>query len=406
MAEKIGYLDGLRGLAALCVVFCHYIGTFNPPFIPTIVAKTPLCLFYAGDFMVCIFFVLSGYVLTYKYFKTKDREILISSATRRYLRLFIPVIFIVTLAFLMMSLHLFYNQEVVKITLAYGAEKAWAFTPDILGMVRQAAWETFFGFTSQNSYDYVLWTMGIEFLGSMIAFSFVMLFGQLRNRWLIYIIAIMFFLNTYYLAFILGIVLADTYNSGKRLLNVNNKIILTLLLATCLFLGTYTGNQNFVGYDMYNLVGQWLGVQSTFFHVVGAFILVFVLLNSIKLEKILSSDAATLLGRLSFSLYLVHPLVIGSASCILFLFLYKHLSYNSVEIITFLFTVLASLFFANLMYRLVDMPGTHLSKWIYEQYFASEPKVAQRQGLSKNVFNITWENLTETATFVLKCFHR
>ncbi len=331
---------------------------------------------------------------------------LVSSATRRYLRLFIPVMFIVTLAFLMMSLHLFYNPEVVKITLAYGAEKAWAFTPDILGMVRQAAWETFFGFTSQNSYDYILWTMGIEFLGSMIAFSFVMLFGQLRNRWLVYIIAFMFFLNTYYLAFILGIVLADSYNSGKRLLTVNNKIILTLLFGTCLFLGTYTGNQNFVGYDMYNTVGQLLGVQSTFFHVVGAFILVFVLLNSTALQKILSGDIATFLGRSSFSLYLVHPLVIGSASCILFLCLYKYLSYNLVELVVFLFTVFASLFFANLIYRLVDVPGTQLSKWIFEQYFASEPKLAQRQGLIKNVSNVAWKNFTWATVLVSKYFHR
>ena len=82
--KKIRYLDGLRGLAAFEVVFHHFILAFYPalfagPGVPThlapgqevFVSGSVLNLLYDGNFAVCIFFVLSGYVLSHKFFWTR-----------------------------------------------------------------------------------------------------------------------------------------------------------------------------------------------------------------------------------------------------------------------------------------------------------------------------------------------
>ena len=87
---KVKFLDGLRGVAAFIVVIAHYIQVFYPTVfngniesihtknnLELIFYKTPLNLFFNANFCVCIFFVLSGYVLSIKFFKYNDKEIII-----------------------------------------------------------------------------------------------------------------------------------------------------------------------------------------------------------------------------------------------------------------------------------------------------------------------------------------
>ncbi|WP_321505891.1 acyltransferase family protein [uncultured Methanoregula sp.] len=79
MAEKIAYLDGLRGLAAFAV----FAGHFAPGFIicSSYFVSILVAIFFFGRlFVVSIFFVLSGYVPTYAFFKTGNHEILVESS--------------------------------------------------------------------------------------------------------------------------------------------------------------------------------------------------------------------------------------------------------------------------------------------------------------------------------------
>lgn len=126
--KKLFYLDGLRGLAAFAVVISHYIQVFYPAALSgraeqahfawdTWYGISPINLFYNGQFAVCLFFVLSGYVLSVKmYEEALDSEtflkLLRSSALRRYIRLAVPAAMSVLLVYLAISTNAFHLQDI------------------------------------------------------------------------------------------------------------------------------------------------------------------------------------------------------------------------------------------------------------------------------------------------------
>ena len=106
-AHKItptAYLDGMRGVAALFVYFCHYsyqAFTIAPSWGYAenwSILKLPILrLWYQGPTAVCVFFVISGYALSYKPLKLirarsmDDFATTMSSLTfRRVIRLYLP----------------------------------------------------------------------------------------------------------------------------------------------------------------------------------------------------------------------------------------------------------------------------------------------------------------------------
>jgi peptidoglycan/LPS O-acetylase OafA/YrhL len=255
MTDKITYLDGLRGIAAVNVMIMHFFIVLVPAMIygnqtpshlgnlELIFSGTPLGLIGAGNFSVCIFFVLSGYVLTQKYFITKDNRVVISGALRRYIRLSIPVLTAIILSFLLSSAGLF-NYYAETVTISANSNSAnfwinyWTFTPNIVDAVKQAMWGSFF-VGGDIYYDPVLWTMTMEFYGSMLVFAMALLFGSRRNRWTFYLAAAVIFFNSYYLAFIIGMALADMFSNKTSVFKASNKIILSIILFAGLFLGSY-----------------------------------------------------------------------------------------------------------------------------------------------------------------------
>lgn len=113
------YLDGMRGLAALFVFFCHYFyqayriadgwgaGSDNYSLL-----KLPLIrLFYQGPPAVCLFFVISGYALSYKPLKLirnaqfDNFSANMSSMTfRRFIRLYTPPLISTLMVVMMLRL--------------------------------------------------------------------------------------------------------------------------------------------------------------------------------------------------------------------------------------------------------------------------------------------------------------
>ena len=404
MTEKITYLDGLRGIAAINVMIMHFFIILAPAMIydnqlpshlgnlEQIFRSTPLGLIGAGNFSVCIFFVLSGYVLTQKYFKTRGKEIIISSAVRRYIRLLIPVLAAIILSFLLSSVGLLhYYFETIMISANSNYRNYWTFTPNIFDAVKQAMWASFF-VGGDIYYNPVLWTMKIEFYGSMLVFAVALLFGSLRNRWTFYLAAVVLFFNSYYLAFVIGMVLADMFNNKTPLFKTSNKLILSIILVLGLFIGSYPINI-VTGDSLYGFLNNGLfQTPKMTYHIIGAGMIMYVLLNSPWLQKVFSSPVSVFLGKISYSLYLIHFLVISSFTCALFLVLYPVLSYGAAVLISCVLSLLLIIPLSYIFYRYVDTAGVELSKivynWLVNSYISCGAGHIKKGYLSIAIFTI------------------
>jgi peptidoglycan/LPS O-acetylase OafA/YrhL len=403
MTEKISYLDGLRGIAAINVMIMHFFIILVPAMIYSdrmpshlgnlekVFSSTPLGLIGAGNFSVCIFFVLSGYVLTQRYFNTKDKNIILSGAVRRYIRLFVPVFAVTIISFLLASTGVFHFYiETVVISGNNNYDNYWTFTPDIVDAVKQAVWGSFF--EGNDTYNPVLWTMTTEFYGSMLVFAIALLFGLQRTRWTFYLAAAVLFFNTYYLAFIIGMVFADTFNSKMSGFKTGNKLILSIILVSGLFLGGYpvgtVTNDSFYGF----LNNGLFQTPKLTYHILGAGMIMYVLLNSQRLQNVFSSRMTVFLGKISYSLYLIHFLVISSFTCALFLALHQILPYGTAAFISCVSSVLLIIPLSYLFYRYVDLVGVEISKSFYYRVVDSFASVdagrIKQKCLSSAIFTI------------------
>lgn len=344
-----------------------------------LIYSTPLYLLINGSFAVFIFFVLSGYVLTYRFFATGDQSILGAGAIRRYFRLLPPIVLSLALTFVVMTVFLGWIESVYTITNHPWMSEYFTHPSDIFDIARQMFWGSFFDNTVV--YNKVLWTMNIEFVGSLLVFSFASLFGRTPNRWIFYLGAGLFLLNTYYLPFILGMLLADMYNrEHRKTFTINNGGILLFILGAGLFLGTFNKRISYIWIFQDLLLGYHLtlDIQEKIFYSIGAFLLLLALLNSAKLKAALSNRLLSFLGNISFSMYLLHMIIFGSFSSVLFTLLINslHLPYLVAVCITFPPTIAVVLLSSYIAYRIVDLNGIRLSKRIHETYFTSRQKSA------------------------------
>ncbi|KAJ3537297.1 hypothetical protein NM208_g6369 [Fusarium decemcellulare] len=180
------FLDGMRGLAALCVFVEHFAFPFQPSLAYAYdgkVHRSPFQLpifrlFYSGSPMVCIFFVISGVALSSKPVKlieskqwaTFNRE-MESAIFRRGIRLFGPTL---VASFSIMGDP--YMRPVFWNTQPRFVPGLWNQTSQWIEFVRQnvllpSTWQDVPKKGHDVEYGYQLWTIPIEFWSSILLFA-------------------------------------------------------------------------------------------------------------------------------------------------------------------------------------------------------------------------------------------
>jgi peptidoglycan/LPS O-acetylase OafA/YrhL len=184
------YLDGLRGIAAIIVFFCHYtennFAALTPsygidPKKPSSWLQLPYArIIFSGRPMVHIFFVVSGFALSYKPIKAlhaRDTEkcyaALASSAFRRPFRLFGPCI---VSTFLIMCLR---QMEYLKPAKETWTAEFWKWKDTVF---HEIAWPWSWDKDLRPKYDIHLWTIPIEFAHSMLLFIVLLMLSRVRLR--------------------------------------------------------------------------------------------------------------------------------------------------------------------------------------------------------------------------------
>ncbi|HII02388.1 TPA: acyltransferase, partial [Methanosarcinaceae archaeon] len=171
-----------------------------------------------------------------------------------------------------------------------------------------------------------------------------------------------------------------------------NKAILSAVLITGLFLGSYPMSP-VTSDSLYGFLDNGLfRTPLVTYHIVGAGMLMYVLLNIQGLQKIFSSPVPVFLGKISYSLYLVHFPVISSFTCALFLILYPVLPYGEAFLISCLSSLFLIIPLSYLFYKYIDAAGVKLSKSFYNWLLNSRKPGSSghiKQGnLSNTVFTV------------------
>jgi peptidoglycan/LPS O-acetylase OafA/YrhL len=374
-------LEGLRGMAAIIVAGYHFIlafyafSVFGPGNLLSPVQHmrfednlygSPISVFMSGTFAVAIFFVLSGFVLSIGFFQTGRTEIIKSLASKRYLRLMLPALASVLLSYLFIKLGLSHTAEAAQITRSGWLAGMWHFSPHLFQAIHEAAISIFL--TSGSPYNHVLWTMKNEFIGSFIVFGFALLFAKSNYRWILYIILILLTYRTWYLGFIIGVMLADLHALGYVQQKVRGFGVI-VLGSFGLFLGGYPfASVQHTVYQYFPTFTHGINYQA-FYATMGAAIVVLCVLITSQAARILSKKYISLIGKYTFSLYLVHSLVLFSFTSALFVYLSRSLNYN----IAVLFSVIPSIplvwVLTVLFEKYIDAPSIKFAKlWgsIYE----------------------------------------
>jgi exopolysaccharide production protein ExoZ len=319
LKNKIASVQYLRGMAALGVVFCHY-GSSLPSY-------PKLSLFFNyGQSGVFIFFLIRGFIIVYSLVKSNYKtEKFFKFLLKRSLRIdpsYIVVILLTLLLFdILPSISSFKGQRIVFIPGQFIAHLFYVIP-----------------FTKYSFYNHVFWTLSVEF-------QFYLLIGLLYfvSDNLIYksMFLILFSLTSfipfpnnnilvfhYAPIFALGISLLSFYFK-KKLYNA----VLPLLLLI--------------------LIGYKFGASIFFLLMTTCLI---ILTFKVVLRPL------EILGDISYSLYLTHPLVF-----IVFLGVVKrfHVDIDNNQFLLLLVGVLTAVLFAYLFFVGIEKPSIRLSKRIF-----------------------------------------
>lgn len=377
-------LEGLRGVAAIVVALYHNLLAFYAfAFLGAGSGLTasvqhmrfednihgsPLAVFLSGTFAVAIFFVLSGFVLSIGFVQTKRIEIIKSLAAKRYLRLMLPALASIVVCFMLIKLGLSHTQDAGAITRSSWLLGQWAFTPNFIDAIRGGVFGIFID--GANIYNNVLWTMSIEFAGSFLVFAALLLFGQSRYRWVMYVSLVILTYNTWFLGFVLGLVLAELYASGYIQQQRRKLIYLIPMLLAGLVLGGFP-----IGESSHSLYSYFTAIKLENFNymtnslLLGATLLVFVALWSSQFADVLRSKYISNVGKYTFSLYLTHIPILYTFTTWMFIFLHSHMGYNRAAFLSIIFSIPLVAGATVMFERYIDKRSVAFASYCADIYF-------------------------------------
>jgi len=372
--KRILSLESLRGLAALTVVFDHFFRTFYPfTFVDTrpqhssfewFFIHTPLFVTINGAFAVMIFFVLSGFVLSYGFFKRPERFDFVKALVKRYFRLTPVVLGSVLLAFILLKLHLFFNTQAGLMPTSW--------KNDDIGLV-SAIWQGIAGvyITTPNdaSLNSVLWTIYYEMIGSVLIFAILAMVGRDHRRGYVYAFLVFILIGTNFIGFVAGLILADIYHNRNQVYKfiANLSIIYKgLALTVALYFASFPPLRNAENLSLVHRPLLFLDnytLNQTIVLLIAAVTIIVLVLTSKRLNKLLELKPLVFLGSISYSMYAIHLLVLGSAASLAFYLAQQQgLPYNysaAIAVGVYLPTVLIV---AVLFNKFVDKPAIALSR--------------------------------------------
>lgn len=360
------YLDGLRGVAAFFVFIHHMIADWFPSLSYgygtgehsyRLIQLPIVRVFYSGRGMVAVFFVISGYVLSYKSLRLMRNgqyaslmDCLASSVFRRSMRLYFPIIGSTFISMLLCWYGLYIQDTRGRNILPIRAETFSLQVSDWWTKVIQISnpFQSVDGYILfVPMYDAHLWTIPIEFRGSLVVFSTLVSIARLRPRPRL---AVLTLINLYLLwqghwdlfLFVSGTLIADiqfayaayvtsftspsaplsplptTTSISSHRRTRTRKLLKAFLLGIVFLFSIHLlclpdedaaksyGYRGIIKMTPASKIAAGTLITQRFWLSIGSFLLVLVLQFSKTLQKPFNTAFAQYLGNISYSLYLMH----------------------------------------------------------------------------------------------------
>lgn len=351
---RVTQLDGLRGLAALVVVACHALSTL--PGIGSAVSGdrsaglntaeawavfSPLHVLWNGTPAVHVFFVLSGFVLVLPFTRPGAAGKWAQYYAKRFFRLYLPAWASLAVAVALMA---------IIPRSASPLQSPWAdiyVTDPSLGQVLKDG----LLLLNASTINTPLWSLKWEVLFSLLLPVYVLVALRWRRFWHVKVVLALLLAAagalldvealSYLPIFAVGAVLGAERERIRELTRPWPRFVWFFVAAAGIFLAN----------------AEWIspeqpipGVEAVV--TVGATLIVLLFVSCRSAKRLGDTAAAQWLGRVSFSLYLVHlPVILAGVTLL-----------RSVSLpLALAVSVAASFVIAELFYRYVEQPSHRLS---------------------------------------------
>ncbi|MDY0881463.1 acyltransferase family protein [Dongia soli] len=376
--RRLHYFDGLRGWAALVVVLHHLELTFAPELQGQKDAISPILgpfSFLAdGPLAVAIFFILSGIVLSEGLKRTEVTNPvtgLTSLILKRWLRLSLPIIAAGILVLTLFALLGDRTVETGRLTGSGWIEDLFppGYRPDLLEVLHEAILGAFIG-PNTPLHDPVLWTIRVEFLGSILVFALCLFvrsgFARLAACALAgaALIATPAWLLNFCALFAISVAISDLRHLSTRDDQEEHYRMLRditglgmIFLATCVYpvldlhLPVFMQRLGEIA-DPAGHLSQWTARSLL---IVGGLIL------SRSAQDFLSRPPSLFLGRISFGLYLLHVPLLWSVGGSAYIAMSRHWPHWAAAVVASLLVLIGSGLAAAIFHRLVERPAIRIA---------------------------------------------
>ncbi|KAL5326248.1 hypothetical protein ACEPPN_007386 [Leptodophora sp. 'Broadleaf-Isolate-01'] len=414
--KPTSWLDGVRGIAAFEVYMFHTISCWHTIFPAwhaepdqTNILQLPALrtFFDSGGTSVCVFFVLSGYVLTYKslrWIRAGSRQqvypSVASSMFRRGFRLYLPPILLTFF-------------EMVATRFGYAPPLNFTFVAESTALAQFLDWvkETNYlvnpiynfntaiqGFVIHPKYDPVIWTIPLEFYGSFICYFLLLLLARVPSNGTRMCLVAMFAALCMFLGawngfcFSTGMLIAD-FNLAQ---DENGTIPLfqpsryALVWKIAFLVAFYIAGFPTLSYPEAHVLPMFgyetlrssipmslnMEDHSRFWWSISGVTLLFCISQLPQFKSFFEANICQYLGKIAFSLYLVHQFCV-----MLFGFMMQRFILGLFGLVQnqggFFYWVACGIWyvpFTGLVFgiaaqveRLVDAPSVRFAKWLEEK---------------------------------------
>lgn len=367
--KRIVWLDGIKGLACMGVFLHHFTLAFFPATyfgdvniaklkngLDAELAQSPFGFFYNGNYMVALFCLISALVLSLKVMGMKDKDELGNIFVKRYLRLMLPIAPVIFVVYFMLRYQCFSNLDVTSITQSQWLGWYYLEQVDFSRCIESLLFTTWF--SADSTFSNAFWMLGYLLLGSFLAVVLSTFAWKMKRNALgiVYCVCVALYTreNTLSLAFVAGVLLAYCYREWKEMFG-HSRIGGICLVAGVVLGGYPSGTTPTNLYQYMNCLPPEI-LPYQFWHIMGAFLTVYGIWNMAELQHLLEGKIVQTLGKISYSIYIVHIPFIFSVSC----YILKVLIESGVDYLLGVWIV----FFTSLF-------GVLILAYVYNRYIES-----------------------------------